>query len=518
MAHTTTGQRTTGLGVLAIVTVALTAMADWFFYGHVIGWTLGAFAATIVIVLIATGGTALRRRSAWVVGTIGALLAAMLIDEPGPLRIAVTLTALAVFALTLRLGWSDDPAVWLVRMSRWVATGWLRGPVDFLNMRRWSARSGVPARVWTPRLGPWVGPVLMSAVFVGLFAIANPVIEGWVSTAGSWLAQAPELLEFVRLIFWSLTALGLWALLRARPIGGRGRRKMAELGAPGVITAMPRAARAPVDTAALTAWVVRCLICFNLAFAMQTATDVMHLWGGMRLPDGMSVREYARRGAYPLVATALLAAVFVLITFRSGAVGKQWRAARVLVYIWLAQNTLLVVSAVWRLSVYVEAYQMTRLRMAAGLWMALVAFGIVTIVVRIARRRSNRWLLRINTLAAAVLLVGACTVNFDRIIADYNVNASFNHDRDGDGETREWVDVAYLEHLGYEALPGLYRLEHDSGEAVIRNRALDAIARLESLLAQQTDDWRGWTWRRGQIREEVAAMRGDRHTVSAESP
>ncbi len=89
-----------------------------------------------MIVLIATGGTALRRRSAWVVGTIGALLAAMLIDEPGPLRIAVTLTALAVFALTLRPGWSDDPAGWLGRLSRWGGTGWLRGPGGFFYLRR----------------------------------------------------------------------------------------------------------------------------------------------------------------------------------------------------------------------------------------------------------------------------------------------------------------------------------------------------------------------------------------------
>ena len=49
---------------------------------------------------------------------------------------------------------------------------------------------------------------------------------------------------------------------------------------------------------------------------MQTGLDLAYLWGGLALPDGMSHAEYAHRGAYPLVVTALLAAGFVLIAMR----------------------------------------------------------------------------------------------------------------------------------------------------------------------------------------------------------
>lgn len=496
------GSPSTRMPVLLVATAALTALADWFFYEHAIGWTLGGFAIALMVAIVSTGGEARSRVSTWCAAGVVALLGLSLIDEPGPLRIVVSIAALGVLALTVRLGWTTDPVRWASRLARLGATGWLRGPIDLVTARRWSDRSDAPPRVCTPRIGPWLAPLAMSAVFVVLFAVANPVIEGWLSSAGEWLSGAPELLDLLRMMFWSVTALGVWALLRARPIGGRARRRTAALGAPGVIVTEPRRGTGAGDAEALAAWVVRCLICFNVVFAMQSATDLLHLWGGMELPDGMHPREYARRGAYPLVATALLAAVFVLVTFRSGAVGQQWRTARVLVYVWLAQNTLLVLSAAWRLSVYIEAFQMTRLRLAAGLWMALIVFGLVTIVVRIARQRTNGWLLRANALATVALLVGACFVNFDRIIADYNVARSLAPPVEG--ETREKADVAYLEHLGYEALPGLHRLAGASDDTETRAWAIEAIVRLESRLDHETTDWRGWTWRRDRLITETA--------------
>ena len=52
--------------------------------------------------------------------------------------------------------------------------------------------------------------------------------------------------------------------------------------------------------------ILRSLVVFNALFAVQTLLDVVYLWGGVRLPDGLSYADYAHRGAYPLIATALL--------------------------------------------------------------------------------------------------------------------------------------------------------------------------------------------------------------------
>jgi hypothetical protein len=67
----------------------------------------------------------------------------------------------------------------------------------------------------------------------------------------------------------------------------------------------------------------RSLILFNALFALQSALDLVYLWGGATLPDGMTYADYAHRGAYPLIATALLAASFALIAMRPGGPAKQ---------------------------------------------------------------------------------------------------------------------------------------------------------------------------------------------------
>ena len=74
----------------------------------------------------------------------------------------------------------------------------------------------------------------------------------------------------------------------------------------------------------LTEWaftkeaVLRSLVIFNVMFACQTFMDMNYLWGGGQLPEGITYAQYAQKGAYPLIVTALLAALFVLISQNSG--------------------------------------------------------------------------------------------------------------------------------------------------------------------------------------------------------
>ena len=64
---------------------------------------------------------------------------------------------------------------------------------------------------------------------------------------------------------------------------------------------------------------------------------------------------------------------------------------------------------------------LTYWRIAAFIWMGLVALGLILIVARIALDRSNRWLVSANLIALTIVLYSASLVNFDAFIADYNV-------------------------------------------------------------------------------------------------
>ena len=57
--------------------------------------------------------------------------------------------------------------------------------------------------------------------------------------------------------------------------------------------------------------------------------------------------------------------------------GQDSPLLRNLVYLWIAQNVMLFVSSMLRLDLYVEEYALTELRLAAGVWMGLVAVGLV---------------------------------------------------------------------------------------------------------------------------------------------
>src|SRR6201999_3049138 len=114
-------------------------------------------------------------------------------------------------------------------------------------------------------------------------------------------------------------------------------------------------------------------ILFNLLFALQTVLDAVYLWGNAALPAGISYADYAHRGAYPLIATALLAGAFVLAAMRPSGAAAKSTIIRLLVYFWVAQNVLLVISSMLRLYRYVEIYMLTGWRIAALVWMLLGA-------------------------------------------------------------------------------------------------------------------------------------------------
>jgi hypothetical protein len=106
----------------------------------------------------------------------------------------------------------------------------------------------------------------------------------------------------------------------------------------------------------------------------------------------------------------------VLIAIQPGD-STQSKLLRPLVYLWIAQNVMLVLSSMLRLKLYVEIYLLTYWRVTAGIWMGLVAIGLVLIVIRIAQNRSHRWLIRMNLIARLATLYVCSLIDFDAMIA-----------------------------------------------------------------------------------------------------
>jgi hypothetical protein len=157
----------------------------------------------------------------------------------------------------------------------------------------------------------------------------------------------------------------------------------------------------------------------------------------------------------------------------------------------------LVISSILRLDLYVGIYALTYLRVAAFVWMGLVAVGLALIIARIALEKSNKWLLCANLSALSATLYACCFVNFAALIARYNVEHSY--EMTGQGVA---VDVGYLRELGPQALPAID--EFLAGRDILLDQQLAYLAaerdNLEGWFRREQENWRAWTFRDWRLR------------------
>ncbi len=157
---------------------------------------------------------------------------------------------------------------------------------------------------------------------------------------------------------------------------------------------------------------------------------------------------------------------------------------------------LLCLSSILRLDLYVEVYSLTELRVAAGIWMGLVAVGLVLILLRIVLRQSNQWLIATNIAVLAGVLYLSAFIDFPAFIARFNVTHSLELNHDGVP-----LDIGYLSSLGPSAIPALdLYLSALPDEAIDKkHRALSVRQSLGHDFAARPRDWRSWSFRAERI-------------------
>ncbi|MFK0161475.1 DUF4173 domain-containing protein [Rhizobium sp. NPDC090279] len=460
-----------------LILIALVALADILLFDRAAGLNLFLFANTVAAGLLISSR---RRQSISKTSALlglGVVASAPLVETASWMGVAVSLLGLSLISLgvggLLPRQWTRLPLVLFrflldlpLRPFRQASYRWLQ------RLQRPSS-GGV-----RHHLSGWIMPLSFAAGFLALFAMANPLIDKTLrSIDPTFLLQ---LLSMWRVGFWLVVAAFLSLLLHPRLMRRhRHRQEIAQV-AVGVEDGL-------FGHGAL----LRSLVVFNALFALQTLLDLAYLWGGASLPDGMSHAEYAHRGAYPLMVTALLAAAFVLVAMRRGGPGDRSPLLRGLVHLWIAQNILLCFSSILRLDLYVEAYSLTELRVAAGIWMGLVTIGLFLILLRILLRRSNEWLIALSSAALVITLYAAALADIPAFIARFNVT----HSREISGEGIV-LDLDYLATLGPAAIPALDTYLASLPADIDVRRMREALRWQH---AGRSPDWRSWTYRAARL-------------------
>lgn len=427
--------------------VGLVALADLLLWRADPGLSLAVFGMALLVTAWSLAGQR---------GTAGLGLAALLflpmVERAQALSLGFWLAGLALGAAWIALcRW---PGLGAVLRFVWHGPGQVLGDIGRALASRPAV--GLSGGLRSAALG-WSVPLGLGLLFASLLVSANPMLENWANqvAALNWFGG----LSPARFFFWAGMAMLIWPFLSLAFMVQRLKLGVAAPRAPGLPALINGAS------------VARSLILFNAVFAVQTGMDAVYLWGGAALPDGMSHAEYTHRGAYPLLATALLAGAFALVArpFTRGNPGL--RAA---LLGWMGQTLLLVISSLTRLDLYISTYGLTHLRLAALLWMGVVAGGIALVIWQVLRDRTAGWLLQRCGFLGAATLYASCFVSFASVIARYNLTHDVR------------PDPLYICDLDRAALPAILTFEAQTGTRFcVQHRPY----------ADPITDWREWGFR-----------------------
>jgi hypothetical protein len=462
-----------GTFVIKIAGLALAILLfDRLFPDWLNGIGIGLFAGAWIAIVVATRRDVRHRGTALAAALAAAVFAAALVDDPGPLAWVLFWVALSLAALLPKAAAFESAWRWGVRLLLHPLLGLARPSTDAASLRH---RHGARVDAW--RIAATLGlPLIGGAAFLLMFAAANPLIEqalGAISLPPLW-----------RIPLWIAVALMVYPSLRPSP-----RLMAMTAGLPDPEPHLPGTSLPAVLIA---------LALFNLLFALQNGLDIAFLWNGGALPDGVSRAEYAHRGAYPLIGTAITAGIMSLAMFRPGSESEHHPWARRLVILWVAQNVVLVASSALRTIDYIEASMLTAWRIAAFAWMVLVALGLVLIAWRIVAGKSARWLINRNALAAALVLSVCAFVDLGAIAAAWNVR---------DAEPRR-IDLCYLRDVGDGALVPLIRLEQRRLDPETRYKVRYIRWTLLTDLQARQANLPGWTPRGARRLAKAKALLG----------
>lgn len=348
-------------------------------------------------------------------------------------------------------------------------------PLATLRGLPWLRRTVTPSssvQAWLPAARTAVVSAVLLLVFGALFASADALFASWVD------ALTPDI---------------TWNDLPARAV-------LATFIAAGTLAAAFVALAPPaVDRLRLPLgtsrnefeWLAPVLVvdAVFLAFLVAQATAMFGGHDYLQQTTGLTYAEYVHEGFGQLTVATMLTLTVVAWAVRKAAPGRRRDLALGALCI---MTIVVVVSALYRMHLYEEAYGFTRLRLLVSVfegWLGVVVLLVIVAGVVGARR----WLVPVAVRLGAAGLLGLAMVNPDLYIAEHNIARA---------GAPVGIDWEYLGELSTDAYPALVRLPDEQFACATRSTA-----------ALGEDDWLEWNLSRERARDLMA----DRPPAGAQS-
>lgn len=302
-------------------------------------------------------------------------------------------------------------------------------------------------------------PIFIFLVFFLLFRESNPIFKdlgNWIgNNFGGWLEVFFTQISFERIFFtiWGLILITFclynWHLkfikeLEALESGVIHRQRWSYKGTKLIINmiALKNEYRVAVMTMAMV----------NLLLLIVNFIDIQWLWFGLDVKSIKDFKALVHNGTYTLILSILLSMGIMLYFFRENLnFYKQNIWLKRLAFLWILQNGILSVSVALRVYYYIYEMGLAYKRIGVLIFLLLTLVGLITIFQKIAKQKSAYFLLKTNSWAAYCMLILMSVVDWDVLIAQYNLR----HHQTG------YIALAYNLSLSDKVLPLIDQYKHN---------------------------------------------------------
>ncbi len=164
-------------------------------------------------------------------------------------------------------------------------------------------------------------------------------------------------------------------------------------------------------------------VLLNLMLLGLNVGDVQTLYLGVGLPKGMTHSDFVHDGVEVIILSIIVATSLIMFLYRKEFKNvKGNKALSSLIYLWIVQNILMLVSTAYRNQMYIHEFNYTYKRIGVYVWLALAVIGLIIMFIKIYKERSNWYLIKSNVALWFTVLSLCSCFNWDKIITQYNLS------------------------------------------------------------------------------------------------